>query len=1202
MSNQFYISDNNEIPINLRENTLLEASAGTGKTYSLERIILNLIKDRKYNLNIKEILVVTFTNKATREMKERIRKILIDSYKIEFDPQVKQALEFAISDFDEAAIFTIHGFCQNALNSYPFESKALFNQEINKDDNILISAVWDFLRNFEINGTKRELREFYAFRKNRSFTEVVKELVTLSKLEDLRGSCIFLPCLKESQEINAIVEDFESRKGDLYTTIENLKGIDPGFMLEISKEMKCLTRIQTFEKISNALQGIECFEDISNLEDIYKLGSQFLESKSKKEVRVSEISINYSKVIYDVDIILSDLEQVGDYNKFLTGEFIKKAIPAIDSYFKKGQEKSGVISFSDLIDSLHKRITDEKNPSLLNSLRSRYKIALIDEFQDTDKKQWEIFNTIFGISSNHNFFLIGDPKQSIYGFRSADLEIYYKACNSVDPNNRYVLGKNFRSEDGIVKGVNTLFSAIFGVKGVGKTQDIKFLPAESRGLTPRDIDGVKQNIEFLLYDEDIEEGEIIKAKKCKKGYFKTVVKKIEELVNIHNQLPGDICILVENHKDSINLRARIQKKSIPVVISRQKNVYKSQESEDIKLLLRALCHPGGYGEIKSLLLTPLFGLSLNEIHQIEESGELEVISGILYKWSKILIHYGIISIWKELESYSIKGNLQARLLSQINGERSYTNYKHLIENLNEIQRSERLDSYGLYQWLVKTIDITTDDEENSVRLDRDSDAVQIMTIHASKGLEFPIVFFVAGLNSSGNSRGYGVKYAENDGEWIYDFQKRDYGVKLSLSDAWEEKKRLYYVALTRAVSKLYLPLFPNGEITPLSSMYASLNWKDIKTNIENKADGFIEICEQPIHNLLKITNTAKNKIIKKELANRIYSDIEDLANRESDVFYINNLCYLEGNSSIPLKNEDIKSYEYNPLKYSYFRNRVTWVSSYSGLTKDSHGSVSKEDADREDDEDIEVVEYIKSQEVNTFNIPGGANFGDFIHEFFEEIEFSKYKLSLEEFKEDERVNELINIGARRYFDLEWLYKYGDKSKELIWNTLNSKLPLGDNYITLGEINEDCRIHEREFYFKVDKPCEFNTYGLNLKFEEGYIKGFIDLIFTVDGVLYIGDWKTTTIKGDENFENYSTTRVEISMNEHNYHLQGLIYSAALYMHLKKSKQDNFDYNRDFGGYLYFYVRGMSPETSTGISFKKPKEEEIISFLKNFREDV
>ncbi|MGL1892802.1 MAG: UvrD-helicase domain-containing protein [Spirochaetaceae bacterium] len=1221
MSREFVINSDNTIDINLRNSTLLEASAGTGKTYSLERIVLNLIRDKKYGLTIKDILVVTFTNKATREMKERIRIILIEEYRKETDLEIRNRLEDAIGSFDEASIFTIHGFCQNTLQTFPFESLSLFSQEINQDVTLLESSVWDYLRHFEASATDSELREFYAFRGNKKFTDVVTELCKLYNRDEFKGQFNYFPGAEDVKDIYVLQNEFDSVKGQLIELINTFKNYNADLMWASSKAMSCATRVTSFQKVHLGFESIVIddgfFSFMEKLytkgfcDNLYKLSSQYLESKSKKGYTIDDVDVTSREIILNVDMLFACLEPLFDSKNltknpivsFLSGEFIKKSIPSISELYKIRQEKLGALSYNDLIDNLHSRLMNLEDESLLKAIQNRYKIALIDEFQDTDKKQWDIFSRVFADSPFHNFILIGDPKQSIYGFRGADLEIYYQARETVLEDNRFFLGTNFRSETGIVDGVNRIFDPVFSVKGKGNTAPTTFTNVKDSGKTYRAINDTKQNIEFIVYDEDVKEGKLLSAKECKRGYFRTVINKIVSLLSDSDKvLPGDIAILVENHRDSIILRDSLLNRGVPVVISKQKNVYFSAEANHILSLLKALNRPGGRGELKAVLLSPLFNYSLKEIHQMEELGELEVISTQFLIWSQRLIHSGIISMWEELQAFSTKGHLQTRLLSTINGERAYTNYKHLIENLNDIQRGERLTSLTLYQRLHNLMSSAQEDEENSVRLDRESQAIQIMTIHASKGLEFPVVFFAGGITKPRNSSaGYGIKYADKNSSWTMDFLSGSNSQIYAQRDEWEEKKRLYYVAFTRAANKLYLPLFPNCELTVLSSLYASLDWDQNRLRIEEIADGLLEMCEQPIHNQLKISNAKKAKEIKAALVTKVYDDVLNLAKVNPKTFFINN-DYLESNYNRYELKQNSESLTFTDLKSKRgFRHRITWVSSYSGLTKDSHGSVSKEDADREDDEEVIIPVYKKSDEINCFNVPGGATFGDLIHEFFEQVDFGNYNLPLEEFLVNEDVNYIFLSEAKKHFDLEWAKKYGIVSKTMVWNTLNCKLNLDGEMVPLGTFNKENRIHEREFYFRVDSNNKFVSHNLELIVEEGYLKGFIDLIINYNGKLYIADWKTTTIKGEESFNNYNIDRVDKSMNEHNYHLQGLIYTVAIYLHLQKTKT-SFDYNSDIGGYFYFYVRGIDPNGQTGISFYKPTEVEVLEFIRELRSDI
>lgn len=1206
---EFIVDENNRIPVNLRENTRLEASAGTGKTYSLERIVLNLITE--YNLSVKEILVVTFTNKATREMKERIRQILIEELRICSDESRRARIENAVTDFDEAGIFTIHGFCQYILQTYPFESMSLFSQGICKDDRLLEVAVRDFLRDLE-EVDARDLQEFAAFRGSSSFSETVSRLMDLFKKDEFRDELPVFPGEGEIAWLYTLQEEFESGRGDLFESLEYLKKVSAEVLYASSKAMKSRTTPGSFKKLEACLKNLsldkgflsvmEGLYDKDCLTNLMKLTTENLEKKGKP--RVADMDVTTREVILSCDTVPACLDFLfnpedlknNPVSRVLKTIFIRRAVADIEKRLKTKQSLAGEMDFADLIENLHRALQKGEDVPLARMIKKQYKVALIDEFQDTDKKQWDIFYTLFGQGDGHNFFLIGDPKQSIYGFRGADLEIYFEACDLVQEENTYFLGTNYRSERGIVQGVNTLFEAVFD-RGGGNGRAVPFMPVKDSGKTPREIDGKSQNIEFLYYDEPVDEKKSITGEACKRGYFRLVVNKIVFLLNeCETVQPGHIAILVENHKDSALLRDDLLKRSVPVVVSRQRSVFNSPEALELCSFFKALASPGRLGDVKAALLTHVMGFHADDILNMEDEGELEEVSARFLLWSQKLVYGGLIALWKEVEAYSPRGHFQERTLSLLNGERIYTNTRQIIERLNSLQKRERLDCLALYDRLVFLMSRDSEEDENCMRLDRDSEAVQIMTMHASKGLEFPIVFFAGGFGTD-TPRGTPpewVKFVDkNKGKTgpVVDFMLRKESVLLAARDEWEEKKRLYYVACTRASSRLYMPLFENGALNRLSSLYGALAFDENRTRLEDLVP--VTCFEQPLHRLLKIGKEVTKH--KKMLSQKICEDVYDMVKKQPDIFSIDDQSYGYPPQGIyEGKDKKVPFLKFDPLKKG-FRHRVISVTSYSALTREEHGSWAKEDADRKDEEETPVLP-LKKSEVNSFNIPGGAVFGDLIHDLFEQVNFDSWKLSFAEFSGDSEIHELADSLGKKYFDSDWTKKHIDVVKQILWNTLRSPLDFEGEKVPLGSFDESKRIHEREFYFKIEEDNCFTAEQVALEVHEGYLKGFIDLILNHKGRLYIADWKTTTIKGAEDFSRYGEESVEEVMVSHHYHLQGWIYTAALYLHLNLVKED-FSYDEHMGGYFYLFVRGMGPEGGTGVSYFKPEENELKAFIKN-----
>jgi len=1219
----FAFTDN----IDLLRNVQLEASAGTGKTYSIERIVTLLIA--RYSLSISKILIVTFTKKAARELKERIRQILSETLQtgeidlgdnpLSLNEDELKNIHESYLEFEKASIFTIHSFCLNMLKAYPFESLSQFSMEMESENELTEETVWDFMREIGHSMDKCQLLKYKAYLEGRSFCDAVTSLSSAVNRELLEPDVELIPDNALIEEIVSSVLDFNEKKGELFRSWTALcdklpdfnQFEDLGFKKATIKKVLPLGEI-TEQSDFISINKILCKQDI--VKNLLKMLPEFLDKNLKvKSDRQIVINHPFIKAVEDfLNIYIYDEGAPANnlYSQALKASFLFESYNKVKNRLSRKKDITGKLDFNDLIGKLHRALcgpAEFRQPQLIKEIRKRYRTVLVDEFQDTDNRQWDIFNIIFGGDDRHNFFLVGDPKQSIYGFRGADLEIYYRACNGDSVDARYTLDKNYRSVSDLVSSVNTLFSGVFANDmHCGSTAKTTFNNVKAGKTNELSLGDDKRATEFIRIESIIDsEKEITRLKQGREFYFELITYKIFDLLNKkillkgEPVLPGDMAILAESNNDCQTLQNLLSTFSIPSVITAREKIFDTTEASEFLIFLQTLVKMDN-SSIKLLLLSIFFEYSPREIEDFELNGTLDLFSSQIYHWRDSIDRGQIIEVCNELFDYrkfpEMDMTFEERILSRKNGERAYTNIRQIMEYLQKEQHSSKLDTEELYSLFQSKISQSSGGEEDLLRLDKDSGAVQIMTMHASKGLEFPIVFFAGAMRKDMKSSVGEMYNFVSDKKRYYDFLKYEKNKISQSMDLWEERKRLYYVALTRASSKLYMPFIKNVDYSYLTSLYSSFAVADIKSIVTDNSK--VKSFTFPIHSGLKSDSDAKRKVL-----NAIDDSILKLVESRNDIFSVDYDLESEYNQNrnnpdlLYSENKDEVNLVVHNLKHDEgFIHRYRKVSSYSSIIRDKavihHEEATADDADRDDV--AEPVTEDSSGEVLT----RGAVLGELVHLLFEELDYSTVEeLDLIQFSADQEVELLFKNLSVRFFNNKWYLLFARQLKELVYNTLKNEIYEG---FSLSQLKPDDRLHEMEFHMTV-KGCE------NLKLDNfkgsvqaGFLKGFIDLIFTMNGKIYIADWKTTSSPEGDLYEAYHKGVLDNLMESHHYSLQSMIYMVALCRMQNASGEGTFDYDRDFGGCYYLFVRGMNGDKGSdlGVHFYRPDKEELLAFADQF----
>ncbi|MDC7220441.1 MAG: UvrD-helicase domain-containing protein [Spirochaetales bacterium] len=1194
----------------LDKNILLEASAGTGKTYTLERLVLRLVTERE--IPVSRILVVTFTNMAAREMQERIGRLLT-AEKGRAQGERADLLRRASGDFDRAAINTIHGFCAQVLQTLPFECGLPPGAEIGGDEESTGRLVQDWFRKNEKNSDPF-IKEAYraAWKKTKGYASLIENIEKIIASEKLNGAYSLIPGEEEEALLKDLCRNWgkEPLSRGAFELGRECKALGSSDELLLAlKEDGLGYRLgdkgaaALYEKLMALEHPAGCSDLLEHLNGVGKgFFTQLNQGRNCEHSGSSPFTrafINWARLLPEIFYEESKSESL---IKSLSLLFQFHCAREVIMERNRERLRTGKLSFNDLIDLVHSQLTGpERKDNLLKALRSRYDVLLVDEFQDTDQRQWEMFSALF-TGEGKNYFLIGDPKQSIYRFRGADLNVYLKVKDSLPKENRFRLENNYRSHPRLLDGFNHFFGALFGEEGRPGTIGYSPVGAGKPDVpTLRKGDEPEPPIDFLRL-----EGEPKNREEAVDLWLNSMADHVEGLLagadyNLDGKplVPSDMAVLLEGNKECIRFHKLLTDRGIPAVIFNERDIFSSREVSLPLMFLEAMMGKDRGESIKKLLLSPLVGLTAKELVYLEEKGFLDslVLRFRLYREKTDrgdligqFSHFCRLGeeIAANLEEGGGTGrarighlgtNFLIRLMKEPGGERLFTNLRHILELLHGEQTAKRLNTGELFRFCRAELSRKHGDETFQVRLDRDGEAVKIMTLHKSKGLQFPLVFFGGGLYPEIiNRMAEELTFRKGDENWLDYLKKKENGPR-ARTEAWEEKKRLYYVGLTRAESKLYMPLYEGWDKGWISWFYHQISGSD--TGDLNPFEG----------SSLKIPEGIGLKAC------------QTLLEKGEGLFRL--VPLLEGQGSYgpagiqsPLVKPVIPSLRLN--------KRYPSLLSFSSLTQDlahsetlqDENSQAEADYDRGREEPEEADDTITPE-----NIPGGAGLGNLVHGLFEELDYTLADGSLEAFLTHEGIDLEVKEKSLFYFKADWFRQFGPVVKEMVWNTLNAPLIFPGEVpdLRLRDLPGEQRLHELEFLIRLKDKGSIELNDFRGTISRGYLKGFIDLIFLHEGRYYIADWKTTRCASGDRAP-YDEKSVGQIMDDHSYHLQYWIYSAAFYLFMTRNGAD-FDYDRDFGGVFYFFNRGMTPDhPGRGLFFTRPGREDLTSFLADFTEET
>lgn len=1155
----------------LQGRILIEASAGTGKTWNIGLIYLRLLLERE--LRVEQILVTTFTDAAAQELRERLRRRLVEAERLlestsagpatndnslesylsslcHDEDSCRHALrkiQLARTDLDRAPVSTIHALCQRIQRDYPLESGAAFaNDKLFDEQQLQRDCVEDFWRRRYLAG-EVDPREAALLLKDGP-EGLLRDLGGLSNSTDARIEAGGLAELE--QQIAALRTEANIVELQRLASDKSLYGSRKTALSNRINKIVAALKDDDEEQLTGALD--KTFEPDSVLE---------------QESPDSAGTLNGHPLIRVLQALrpLLQLRTI-----FTRGAVLAEAAQTCRAEMPRRARQRHVLTFSMLIDAVYERLCGEQSDEVLaNRLFEAFPVALIDEFQDTDQRQFAIFDRIY--RGRGTLVMIGDPKQAIYSFRGGDIAAYLRA--SEQASLRFSLGTNHRSSRALVEALNAWYGHTEGGFGHPKIRYQQVVAAGKIDDKPYTTNGEPAAQPLVIHsfrgDAKDKRGNPLKALGDLEALaLDDCANRIAELLSDPQQqiggqrvTPGDIAVLLSTNNQIVALRTHLIARGVPCVGSGRGNIFAGDVARELELILYAVLHPDDDQAVRGALATRLFGTTLEQFSawQIQPAAferELERFEA----WRTLTRSRGVLAL--------IDALLAARataLLALPEGERVLTDLRHLGELL-AAEEGARQGLDGLYAWLLEMRQEGSDGDaeaadERQLRIESDARRVQLLTIHASKGLEFPIVFLPLVWRIGKRDGVYAPKllrYHNASGQRCVDLGSVDFIEHRDrhFREELEERLRLLYVALTRAVHAVHVYWVDRGPI-PDGDAHA-WEWAAIDLLIQ-QAQERLELIEGET-SLDAMTATLGGIRLSTPFA---------------DTF----TCYRP-----PLETASPRATQ-TPLPRS---RPFQWLHSFSGLTRYAAAAVVVDDNGSADENGTEesaviAVEAVEDNRLLSLYPLRGPRFGDAVHQVLELAGPSPVWPEQRQLVHTQLAAQAVKASSVPPDEaLERVGRMIDRARQA---------DLGDG-LRLIDVSAEHRIVEFEFQFPVQQvplarlrqlciahgqpdvvPASLDAMTLN-----GMLTGFADLIIEWEGRFHVLDYKTNWLGA--RLHDYQGNSLDAAMAEHHYPLQALLYTVALHRYLHQ-RMDGYTAEHRLGDSWYLFVRALGLAPGLGV---------------------
>lgn len=1197
--------------------SLIEASAGAGKTYTLTRLYLRLLIEGE-GLSVRNILAVTFTNAAAEDLRERLRVSLTDALHVlrgETIPEERRdanlmeiltgagspertegRLRAAIADFDDAAIFTIHGFCARALQEWAFESGAPTGAGLLADESELIhDAALDFWRRRFAPASADSHRAL------RSLRFGPEDLVTLLNAVLQRPGLALGGAAYPDERVSPANQ-----------TSDASSAAPPDFSGGAAR-----VRLETaFHKLASYLATMPA-EAAGDLQDEAHALKRFTArghldwSAPAEAFSIAALRSRKAKTA-DPGLIAATREYRDAWLSAHSGACdalaaeLRRFLQEAPEQLADAKRRRQLLSYQDLLATVRRALDSEE---FRTCLKRRFRAGLIDEFQDTDPVQWEIFQRIFS-DANQSLFLIGDPKQSIYRFRGAEIRAYLKARRETDRG--WTLSQSYRSTERIARGINAIFTSATGAAPF-LSSEIEYPPMRSA----RGPGSGATAVEIAYAPAPEARGWSVEGLSDLAVRF-TAARIARQLSQSDNPRPSSIAALVRTHAEADAMRKGLSALGVRSALRSDRSVFESPEAFELETILQAVDSGGDRRWLKRALATALWGATALRITEIFQSpADLERIALQIQELARLWRRRGFMAMFQRLitEEFEHGVDLRTALLRRVGGDRSLTNLLHIAELIHAAANS---GPDADIRWLRRQRrNGASRDDASQLRLESDEDAVQIMTVHVSKGLEFETVYCPFLWRSRAVRPDQTLAYHDGDREVLLPavfarlLASRDRPAPdeftaagltpadvekaraLATRENLEEDLRLFYVAVTRAANKLVIFTGRTGSRSAASAADHAL----FRLHAGPQAPDDDETRLKTLQ----------------ELASRAGPDALCV---ETVDHALEGQPVIQSDSAIELAERKLPAGARARPGFA-----IKSFTAYARAALEAGADTADFDGARDFDQSARYA-ATPSDAVHDpwsiFNFPRGAEPGIFLHGLFEELfrpPANLYRARPED-REDLITSELLRAG----YDLRWQPAVAG----MVEAVLKAPLPGGRS---LTQIEPGAALPELAFYYpmprepgilsvasigadrRLSRPDGPNgrPSSLAASAPAGFMMGFIDLVFALGPLggnssdksqpdpvrYYLLDWKSNYLGSER--RNYDGPSLRRSMREARYPLQYYVYADALDRYLAQRVR-GYSYDRHFGGVIYAFLRGVGEQDGRryGLFCARPAARRLADF--------
>lgn len=1233
---------------------LIEASAGTGKTWNICVLYLRLLLEQ--GLEVRQILVVTFTQAAASELRERVRTRIAEALgairsmnagEVPTDSTVAQlvlqagkrrgespeqlalALEKALESFDEAAISTIHGFCQRALGDVAFSAaQPLATEHLADEGNIRLEVVQDFWRRHVASAScPATLARSLHFMGD---TPETYQRILKRHLGKPLAHVVW-PDADRAESISdasAGLEKAESALCDSFRRAQSIWSEDRGAIVEaVLRARSALNgNIYRQARVEAAADAWDrCFVEAlppwpRGEEQLRPLFSAGFLAKSNKRGKLPE----HPFFAAAEDLLEKEALVIGQVHR-LRYHFMRAMLAEAGEDLRKRKREQRLVSFDDMLFLLYEALHQGDALRLAAKLRKQYRAALVDEFQDTDPLQLAIFTKLY---SGHEApcFFVGDPKQAIYRFRNADLHTYLKAREQV--RSVHTLATNQRSSPGLITSVNALFGASSPTFLLEKLAFRSAVPGERRRepFEDRSMSCASSQAALQVWRlPSVTGGQALtkaraaalSADACAAEIARLLRDSREGKITVGGRplRARDIAVLVPKRSQGSRMKRALGLLNIACVELERLSLFHTVDAEELERILHAIQSPARESLLRAALATELFASDAEAILHlsVDERSQLawaDKFAGYL----KIWVDEGVgIMLRRLLRDEGLSG----RILARPAGERRLSHLLHLAEVLQQASATHATPE-ALLRWLGSKRRESADDEANLVRLESDRDLVQIMTIHKSKGLEFPVVFcpfLWDGKIRTVESRLEGRQYHDAEGVAVIDYtphdkenpRHRDIEDRIRF-EAASEGLRLIYVALTRAVYRCYLVvgtyLLHAKHRRCRESETSMLNWL-----VAGRGCSPQQWFDAP----------RDSTVIAAAWASLALHSAPHLS-----------LEPLPGQVAVPLPSIEV-SPETLAARDPPPRLKLSWqTTSFSGMTRSVAHEGAEKDHDllleesasglasgQDDNDQTEGPALSNFSPGDILAFPRGQSAGTCLHAVLEHADFTNPSAWRQVVVQALLEHPPSEDPQKRQPAMAWLQAPGDHAQErlrergddwigmveqMLSDLVQTPLPEG---ILLSQLSAAQRLNELGFCFPASRvsahqvqdtlrSLHYPVPPLAFGEIEGFLRGSIDMVFVHRERYYLIDWKSNHL--GYSAADYALVRLEEAMEKNRYYLQLLLYALALRRYLQY-RIPGYSDAKHFGGVYYLFIRGVRPSWSqpegapAGVLFHRPSEEAL-----------